>query len=513
MNENASLFFVDRHVDSHIKEKKAFIEYGSNQKFITYADLHEQSSKLRHFFSKFKINREDRVIILMQDVISYPIIFWGCLKSGVVPVLLNTLLSSEVVNDIINNSRAKAVFISSGLLSSFENSVKKNVNIKHIIEVGTKKSNYINFEEEIQKCSFKETIKCSKDEIAFWLYSSGSTGQPKGVKHVHGSLEYTFKTYGKQVLKIHQNDIIFSVAKLFFAYGLGNAMTFPMSVGATTILLPERPTPEVVSTLLNKFNVTTFFAVPTIFSAILDFTTSNNFDGFKNLKISVSAGEALPENIGKKWHELTSTHILDGIGSTEMLHIFLSNKVDDIEYGTTGIAVPGYELKLLDENNNIIENDEIGELLVKGESSADGYWNMRNKSRKTFEGEWTRTGDKYIRNKNGKYVYCGRTDDMFKVSGIWVSPFEVEQAILNHDEVLESAVVPETDHEGLVKSKAFIILKTEQNQKEKLKEIEKAIKEIVKEKIGLWKYPRSIEFVKTLPKTATGKIQRFKLRK
>ena len=512
MNENASLFFVDRHFDSHIKEKKAFIESGSNQNFITYADLHEQSSKLRHFFSKFKINREDRVIILMQDVISYPIIFWGCLKSGVVPVLLNTLLSSEVVNEIINNSRAKAVFISSGLLSSFENSVKKNVNIKHIIEVGTKKSNYINFDEEIQKCSFQDTIKCSKDEIAFWLYSSGSTGQPKGVKHVHGSLEYTYKTYGKQVLKIHQNDIIFSVAKLFFAYGLGNAMTFPMSVGATTILLPERPTPEVVSSLLNEFNVTIFFAVPTIFSAILDFTTSNNFDGFKNLKLSVSAGEALPENIGKKWHELNSTHILDGIGSTEMLHIFLSNKVDDIEYGTTGIAVPGYDLKLLDENNNIINNYEIGELIVKGESSADGYWNMRDKSRKTFEGEWTRTGDKYIRNKNGKYIYCGRTDDMFKVSGIWVSPFEVEQAILNHENVLESAVVPEVDHEGLVKSKAFVILKNDNKNKADLINIKEDIKQIVKEKIGLWKYPRSIEFVKSLPKTATGKIQRFKLR-
>ena len=512
MNENASLFFVDTHADSHIKEKKAFIESGPNQKFITYADLHEQSSKLRHFFSKFKINREDRVIILMQDVISYPIIFWGCLKSGVVPVLLNTLLSSEVVNEIINNSRAKAVFISSGLLSSFENSVKKNVNIKHIIEVGTKKSNYINFDEEIQKCFFQDTIKCSKDEIAFWLYSSGSTGQPKGVKHVHGSLEYTYKTYGKQVLKIHQNDIIFSVAKLFFAYGLGNAMTFPMSVGATTILLPERPTPEIVSSLLNEFNVTIFFAVPTIFSAILDFTTSNNFDGFKNLKLSVSAGEALPENIGKKWHELNSTHILDGIGSTEMLHIFLSNKDDDIEYGTTGIAVPGYELKLLDENNNIINNYEIGELLVKGESSADGYWNMRDKSRKTFEGEWTRTGDKYIRNKNGKYIYCGRTDDMFKVSGIWVSPFEVEQAILNHENVLESAVVPEVDHEGLVKSKAFVILKNDNKNKADLINIKEDIKQIVKEKIGLWKYPRSIEFVKSLPKTATGKIQRFKLR-
>ena len=513
MNENASLFFLDRHVNSHIKEKKAFIEYGSDQKFITYGNLYEQSSKLRHFFSKFKINREDRVVILMQDVISYPIIFWGCLKSGVIPVLLNTLLSSEVVSEIIDNSRANAVFISTGLLNSFENSLKKNPNIKQIIEVGTKISNYINFDEEIQKCSVKDTIKCSRDEVAFWLYSSGSTGQPKGVKHVHGSLEYTYKTYGKQVLKIKENDIVFSVAKLFFAYGLGNAMTFPMSVGATTILLPERPTPEVVISLLNDFNVTTFFAVPTIFSAILDFITSKNFGGFKNLKLSVSAGEALPENIGKKWYELTSTHILDGIGSTEMLHIFLSNKIDDLEYGTTGVAVPGYELKLLDENNKVIKNNDIGELLVKGESSADGYWNMREKSKKTFEGEWTRTGDKYIRNNNGKYIYCGRTDDMFKVSGIWVSPFEVEQAILNHEDVLESAVVPEVDHEGLVKSKAFIILKEEAKDKDNIEKIEKSIKEIVKEKIGLWKYPRSIEFVNNLPKTATGKIQRFKLRK
>ena len=513
MNENASLFFVDRHVDSHIKEKKAFIEYGSDQKFITYEDLYEQSSKLRHFFLKFKINREDRVVILMQDVISYPIIFWGCLKSGVIPVLLNTLLSSDVVDEIINNCRADAVFISSGLLKSFENSIKKNSSIKQIIEVGTKRSNYINFDEEIQKCTVKDAIKCSKDEVAFLLYSSGSTGQPKGVKHVHGSLEYTYKTYGKQVLKIEENDIVFSVAKLFFAYGLGNAMTFPMSVGATTILLPERPTPEVVTSLLNDFNVTTFFAVPTIFSAILDFITSKNFGGFKNLKLSVSAGEALPENIGKKWNELTSTHILDGIGSTEMLHIFLSNKIDDLEYGTTGVAVPGYELKLLDENNKVIKNNDIGELLVKGESSADGYWNMREKSKKTFEGEWTRTGDKYIRNSNGKYIYCGRTDDMFKVSGIWVSPFEVEQAILYHENVLESAVVPEVDHEGLIKSKAFIILKEEAKGKDNLEKIEESIKAIVKEKIGLWKYPRSIEFVKTLPKTATGKIQRFKLRK
>ena len=512
MNQNASLFFLDRHIESSIKNKKAFIEYNKVENSITYLELYDQSSRFRHFFSKYEINQEDRIIILMQDVIQYPIVFWGCIKSGVVPVLLNTLLSSEVINEIINDSRAKAVIISSSLLSTFEDLINKNSYIRNIFEVGDD-FRYIDLFSEIQECSLSKTINCKKDEVAFWLYSSGSTGQPKGVKHVHGSLQVTYENYGKKVLKIQENDTVFSVAKLFFAYGLGNAMTFPMSVGATTILLPARPTPEIVILILKKYKVTLLFAVPTIFSAILDYIQSHNLETFNYLKLSVSAGEALPENIGKKWFEITSTHILDGIGSTEMLHIFLSNQIDDIEYGTTGLAVPGYELKLLDENNNIIDNNEIGELLVKGESSADGYWNMREKSRKTFEGEWTRTGDKYIKNKNGKYVYCGRTDDMFKVSGIWVSPFEVEQAILNHNEVLESAVVPEIDNEGLIKSKAFIILKKEQNNLEILKVIEKKIKEIVKEKIGLWKYPRSIQFVKTLPKTATGKIQRFKLRK
>ncbi len=511
MNENASLFFVDRHKESSIKDKKAFIEFGDTANSISYYDLYDQSSRLRDLFSKYKINREDRVIILMQDVVQYPVIFWGCLKSGVIPVLLNTLLSTEVISEIINDSRAKAVFISSNLLSSFENLITENPNVQAIFEIG-KNSNHINFIDELKKCQIQNSIICGKDEVAFWLYSSGSTGQPKGVKHVHGSLQYTYETYGKRVLKITENDVVFSVAKLFFAYGLGNSMTFPMSVGATTILLPERPTPDIVTSLLNQTKVTIFFAVPTIFSSILDYIVTSKFNGFVKLKISVSAGEALPENIGKKWFETTSTHILDGIGSTEMLHIFLSNQINDPEYGTTGLAVPGYELKLLDEDNKVIKDDKIGELLVKGESSADGYWNMREKSKKTFEGEWTRTGDKYIRNKNGKYIYCGRTDDMFKVSGIWVSPFEVEQAILNHEEVLESAVIPEVDHEGLIKSKAFIILKNNQKDELNLKNIEETVKQIVKEKIGLWKYPRSIEFVKTLPKTATGKIQRFKLR-
>ena len=323
----------------------------------------------------------------------YPIIFWGCLKFGIIPVLLNTLLSIEVINEIIDDSRAKAIFISSNLLDNFKIFISKNCYIKSIFEVGNSNSSFINFDEELKRSSSQNTIECGKDEVAFWLYSSGSTEKPKGVKHVHGSLKYTYDTYAKQILKIEQKDIVFSVAKLFFAYGLGNAMTFPMSVGATTILLPDRPTPKIVSSLIKDFDVTIFFAVPTIFSAMLDFS-KENYDGiFSSLKISVSAGEALPKNLGEEWFKLTSTHILDGIGSTEMLHIFLSNQSNDIEYGTTGIAVPGYELKLVNENNEFIKNDEIGELLVKGISAADGYWNMRDKSRKTFEGEWTRTGD------------------------------------------------------------------------------------------------------------------------
>ena len=289
MNENAALFFVDRNVNGSLKDKTAFIEYGNSSNSISYYDLYDQSSRLKNLFLKYNISREDRVIILMNDVVQYPVIFWGCLKSGVIPVLLNTLLSNEIINEIINDSRAKAVFITSNLLDTFNDLLTKNSNIQNIFEIG-ENSNYVNFIDEIKKCQIESTIDCSKDEVAFWLYSSGSTGQPKGVKHVHGSLQNTYDTYGKQVLKINENDIVFSVAKLFFAYGLGNSMTFPMSVGATAILLPERPTPEVVSKLLNEFNVTTFFAVPTIFSAILDFTTSNNFDGFKNLKISVSAG-------------------------------------------------------------------------------------------------------------------------------------------------------------------------------------------------------------------------------
>jgi 4-hydroxybenzoate-CoA ligase len=331
---------------------------------------------------------------------------------------------------------------------------------------------------------------------------------PKGVRHLHSNLAATADTYARQVLGIREDDVCLSAAKLFFAYGLGNAMTFPMSVGATTVLNADRPTPARMFELLNKYNPTIFYGVPTLFAAMLNDEATKEARCGSRLRICTSAGEALPESVGKSWKSRFGVDILDGVGSTELLHIFLSNAPDDIKYGSSGRPVPGYEVRLVNENGGDVPDGEVGEMLVHAPSAGEGYWNQRAKSRSTFEGYWTRTGDKYVRDSEGRYTFCGRSDDMFKVSGIWVSPFEVESALITHPSVLEAAVVPEADPEGLLKPKAFVVLRPDA----KTDGLDEALKEYVKQKIGVWKYPRWIEAVDSLPKTATGKIQRFKLR-
>jgi 4-hydroxybenzoate-CoA ligase len=302
--------------------------------------------------------------------------------------------------------------------------------------------------------------------------------------------------------------VCLSAAKLFFAYGLGNALTFPMSVGATTVLNSERPTPAVMFALMNKYHPSIFYGVPTLFAAMLNDEALKTQGGGKRLRVCTSAGEALPESVGNAWKARFNVDILDGVGSTELLHIFLSNAPGDIRYGSSGRPVPGYKVRLVNEAGSDVPDGEVGELLVDAPSAGEGYWNQRSKSRRTFEGHWTRTGDKYIRDADGRYTFCGRSDDMFKVSGIWVSPFEVESALITHPAVLETAVVPEADAEGLLKPKAFVVLRAGAETDG----LDEALKEHVKQKIGVWKYPRWIETVDTLPKTATGKIQRFKLR-
>lgn len=511
-NGNAAAYFVERHVLEDYRDKAAFIEADGRQRSISYLELAESASRVGDLYKKHGIRREDRVAMLVLDEIEWPVIFWGSLRVGVVPVALNTLLATDVYRAILDDSRPRALFVSAALLPVVSPLLDNHPHIEKVFVIGGSADGYLGFERELEQSRPCDAIEVSADETAFWLYSSGSTGQPKGVRHVHSSLKYTADTYGNMVLGIEADDIVYSAAKFFFAYGLGNAMTFPMSVGATTVLLAGRPTPEVVMSIINNHKPTVFCGVPTLYAATIAYIEAGNASCEAKLRRCISAGEALPADVGNQWQQLSGCEILDGVGSTEMLHIFLSNSPGDVEYGTSGVAVPGYRLRLVDEQGGEVGVGEVGELLVDGESAASDYWNQREKSRSTFEGRWTRTGDKYERNAEGRLVYCGRTDDMFKVSGIWVAPFEVEQALVSHSRVLEAAVVPARDADKLEKPRAFVVLKTALTGDESETDFAEALKQHVKERIGKWKYPRWVDVVDELPKTATGKIQRFKLR-
>jgi 4-hydroxybenzoate-CoA ligase len=507
-NQNAAIFFVDRHRAGDIADKPAFIEGTENGRSLSYRDLAAQSDQMAGLYARLGIRREDRVAMLVADCIEFPVIFWGSIKAGVIPIPLNTLLATDVYASILNDCRAKVLFVSAGLLPVVAPTFADNPFLEHVIVVGGDAGEHKAFVTELAASEAMPLVHASPDENAFWLYSSGSTGAPKGVRHVHSALQATADTYGAQVLGITQNDTIFSAAKLFFAYGLGNGMTFPMSVGATAVLYPDRPTPDSMFEVIARTGPTIFCGVPTLYAAMVAMMGGKAPEGAARIRRSISAGEALPEEIGKGWKACMGSDILDGVGSTEMLHIFLSNAPDDVEYGTSGVAVPGYQVRLVEDDGTEVSAGGIGELLVNGPSAAADYWNQRAKSRITFEGEWTRTGDKYEKREDGRLIYCGRTDDMFKVSGIWVSPFEVEQALLGHPAVLESAVVAHSDDDGLEKPKAFVVLKDGESGDG----LAEALKDLVKTRIGKWKYPRWVEVVEDLPKTATGKIQRFKLR-
>jgi 4-hydroxybenzoate-CoA ligase len=506
-NENAAVYFVDRHIEEGRGDKVAFREADGEKRTLTYGALAEQAGRWAGALHKHGVRREERVAMIVRDQIEFPVVFWGSLKAGAIPVPLNTLLSASVYEAILNDSRASILVVSKELWETVKPAVDGNRYLRTVVVIGDSPEGTESYTDFVKDAPVEETCDASGDELAFWLYSSGSTGTPKGVRHIHSSLKATADTFGAQVLGIREDDTVFSVAKLFFAYGMGNGMSFPLSVGATAVLLGGRPTPDGVSRILAEERPTIFCSVPTLYAAMVAAQEKAGTEPDHNVRICTSAGEALPREIGERWERLWKAQIIDGVGSTEMLHIFLSNRPGDIVYGTSGKAVPGYEVRLVDEHDEDVGEGDVGELLVRGPSSAEGYWNRRYKSQDTFQGHWTRTGDKYERTPEGRYVYCGRTDDMFKVSGIWVSPFEVEQALIDHPAVLEAAVVAREDEKDLTKPAAFIVLKEGVDAP-----TPDDIKEFVKEKIGMWKYPRWIDVVDELPKTATGKIQRFKLR-
>jgi 4-hydroxybenzoate-CoA ligase len=503
---NAAVDMVDRNVAEGRGGKIAFIDPARK---LTYGELAESVARVGPMLEALGLQREDRFAMIMQDTVDFPVLFWGAIRAGIIPVPLNTLLPVEQFRYILQDSRAKALFVSPPLLKTAEAAIAGVTTLKTLIVVGDAPAERSNFAALLKAASPAAAAETCGDEVAFWLYSSGSTGMPKGVRHVHSSPRETAKLYAQPLLGITESDVCFSAGKLYHAYGLGNGMSFPMSVGATTALLPDRPTPAAIFDVLRREQPTLFFGAPTLYAMMLADPACAPENGSQRLRWCVSAAEALPEHVGTEWKKRFGVDILDGLGSTEMLHIFLSNQPGKLRYGTSGIAVPGYDLRLVDDKNADVADGELGELLVRGPTAAEGYWNQREKSRRTFEGEWTRTGDIYTRDADGMYRYCGRNDDMFKVSGLWVSPFDVESALISHPSVLEAAVIAKDDDDGLLRPKAFVTLKDGARREDGLRE---ALKEHVKQQIGMWKYPRWIEFVDALPKTATGKIQRFKLR-
>ncbi len=503
---NAVSLFVDAHITQGRAERPAIYYEGQ---VLTYADVYHGVNRAGNLLLKLGVEREQRVLILMPDSPEWIYAFWGAMKIGAVPIPVNTNLKSADYQYILQDSRARVLVTHESLVANVEAVHSQLTHLRHIVVVGATEAGQLSFSDLFNAAADElEAAPTHKDEPAFWLYSSGTTGFPKGAVHLHHDPVYVADHYGKEVLKNTADDRHFSVAKLFFAYGIGNGLFFPFRVGGSVILDPQRPDPKRILELIQRYKPSLFFSVPTNYNALLQIPDKEKYD-LSSIRFCVSAGEALPAEIWNRWHAAFGLEILDGIGSTEILHIFLTNLPGQCLPGSSGKPVPGYEMRLLDDDGLPVPQGEVGNLWVKGDSTMAYYWNKHEKTKETLSGDWIRTGDKYHQDENGFYWYDGRSDDMIKAGGQWVSPVEVEGALLGHPAVLECGVVGQMDKDELVKPKAFVALKPGYTPSEALAD---DMKNFVKTRIAPFKYPRWIEFISELPKTATGKIQRFKLR-
>lgn len=504
---NVATHFVDRNVTEGRGEKIA-IEYGDER--VTYAQLLERTNRVGNALKQLGVRPEERVQILVVDRPEFLYSFFGVIKIGAVAVPTNTLLKSEEYEYLLNDTRARIAIVSDSLLPRIEAIPRERLRyLREIVVVGEAAPGTTSFATLMQSGSPELTPHPTcKDDAAFWLYSSGSTGAPKGCIHLHHDMVVSSEHYARAILNINENDRCYSVARLFFAYGLGNAGYFPLHVGATTILPPLPPTPANIFATIERHKPTLFFSVPTNYAALLACERKQDFD-LSSVRHAVSAGEALPASIWQRFKQRFGVEILDAMGSTEILHMVTSNRPGEVRPGSSGKVLPGFEARIVDDRGKPVPTGEMGTLMVKADSTCSGYWNQHEKTKATFQGDWMRTGDKYYQDEEGYFWYAGRADDLFKVSGSWLSPVEVESVLVTHPAVLEAAVVARPDENLLERPAAFVVLNAQTHPSEHLAH---ELQDWVANRLAGYKRPTWVEFLAELPKTATGKVQRYKLR-
>jgi benzoate-CoA ligase len=505
---NAAGYFIDRHLD---EGRGDAIAIECEERRITYASLHERVNRIGNALRDLGIRAEERVLLLMLDTPEMVAAFFGAIKIGAVPIPTNTLWTAEDYEFVLRDSRAAAVIVSGSLHARIADVLSGCVSVRHVIVAGGGANGAtLDFDALADGASATlDTEATSEDAPAFWLYSSGSTGKPKACVHLQHDMRVCAETYGRHVLEISARDRCFSVAKLFFAYGLGNAMYFPLAVGATAILWPGSVTPANVYELIERHRPTLFFSVPTHYAMMLAHKRDGREFDLSSVRSAVSAGESLPPAVFTRFRDRFGVDVLDGIGSTEVLHIFISNRRGSVRPGSSGVLVPGYDAKILGENGAPVHAGEIGSLWVKGDSTCALYWNRHELTKRTIHGDWIRTGDHYFQDGDGYYWFAGRSDDMLKVGGIWVSPAEVEHALVEHPAVHACGVTGRPDHDDLVKPLAYVVLRDGVRPGA---ELAAELQQFARTRLAEYKRPRWIEFVDALPTTATGKVQRFKLR-
>jgi len=504
---NVASVLVDSHLAAGRAEKTAIL---CGEDTVSYGALAAGVNRCGNALLNLGVRMEERVAILMPDNPECVYAFFGAIKIGAVAIPMNTMLKPKDYEYLLNDSRSRVLIVHPSFLETIRQVRRDLKHLEHLIVAGEGDGNELCLKDMMAAASATlEPADTSKDDAAFWLYSSGTTGFPKGAIHLHHDMLVEADLYAKQTVGLLETDVSFSVAKLFFAYGLGNGLYFSLRVGGTTVLLPERPLPETVFGVIDRYQPTVFYSVPTSYVALLHLAEKTRRTSLGRVRMCISAGEPLPAPLFEKWRDRFGVEILDGIGSTEILHIFISNRPGRAKPGSTGEIVPGYEAQILDDEGKELPVGEVGTLMIKGDSIANGYWNKHEQTKKTFRGEWINTHDKFSVDEDGYYWYAGRTDDMIRVSGQAVWPADVESVLLGHPAVLESGVVGVADADGLTRVRAYVTLKDGYAVSPQLA---RELQNFVKENAAPHKYPRSVVFIDELPKTATGKIQRYKLR-